>query len=143
MSYYSYNWTKGRDIIDRLGGPDYLKLVLGAKDIRLTYYISTKDNSSWATIVFKLEPRGEYRVSLVVKFVAYKHLKVRLVETRRVGPFFFRRTDVHVKQERKIFPNSVYLSLPDPLRNKESLSYLISCIEEVTGRCLDPFGMLS
>jgi hypothetical protein len=143
MSYYSYNWKYGRDIIDRLGGPDYLKLALGAKNIRLTRYISTDVSSSWATIVFKLEPRGEYRVSLVVKFVSYKNLEVRLVETRKIGPFFLRRTDVHVKQKRKIFPCNVYVSLPDPLRDKESLSYFISCIEEVTGRCLDPFGMLS
>jgi len=143
MSYYSYNWTNGRDVIDRLGGPDYLKLALGAKNIRLTFYISTGNNKSWATIVFELEPRGEYRVSLVVKFVAYRSLEVRLVETRRVGPFFLRRTDVHVKQKKGILPDSVYLSLPDPLRDKESLSYLTSCIEEVTGRCLDPFSMLS
>ena len=143
MSYYSYNWTKGRDVIDKLGGPDYLGLVLGAKSIRLTYYISTRTNNSWATIVLELECEGRYERNLVVKFVAHRNLEVRLMETRRVGPFFFRRTDIHVKQKRGILPDYVYLSLPDPLRDKESLSYLTSCIEEVTGKCLDPFGMLS
>jgi hypothetical protein len=142
MSYYSDEWTIGKDIIDKMGGSDYLKLALGAKGIYLTEYFLV-GHKSWATIVFKLESEAEYERTLVVKFVGYRDLVVKLVETRKIGSFLFRRTDIHVKQQKGIFPHNVYIPLPNPLGHKENFSYLTSCIEGVMGRCLDPFGMLS
>jgi hypothetical protein len=141
MRFWSEEWTEGETIIEMLGGTEYLKLALGAKGIHLTKYFRS-DLVTYATMVFWLENEGEYERKLVVKFNGRCDLEVKLIERREVGPVLLRRTDVHVKQEVRVFPDSVYIFLPTPMRS-ESLPCLIGCIEEVTGRCLDPFGVLS
>jgi hypothetical protein len=141
MRFWSEEWTEGETIIEMLGGHDYLKLVLGAKRIRLTAYFRS-DFIKYATMMLWLEDEGEYERVLVVKFSGRCDLEVKLVERREVGPVLLRRTDVHVKRELRVLPDGVYIFLPKPVRS-ESLPCLIGCIEEVTGRCLDPFGMLS
>jgi len=141
LRYWSEEWTEGETIIEMLGGMGYLKLTLGAKQIYLTKYFRS-DLATYATMVFWLEDEGDYERKLVVKFSGHCDVEVRLVESREIGPVLLRRTDTHVRQEFRVFPDSVYIFLPKPMR-AESLPCLIGCIEEVTGRCLDPFGMLS
>lgn len=141
MEFWSEEWTEGETIIEMLGGHDYLKLALGAKGIRLTKYFRS-DLATYATVVFELDREGDYERKLVVKFHGRCELEVKLVESREIGPVLLRRTDVHVKRELRVLPDSVYIFLPTPMRSK-SLPCLIGCIEEVTGRSLDPFGMLS
>jgi hypothetical protein len=141
FGYWSEEWTEGYTIIDMLGGTEYLKLILDVEDIELTKYFRS-DLVTYATIIFWLEDEGDYERKLVVKFSDRCDLEVKLVESREIGPVLLRRTDLHVKREFRVFPDSVYIFLPTPMRS-ESLPCLIGCIEEVTGRSLDPFGMLS
>ena len=141
MVFWSEEWTEGETIIEMLGGTEYLKLSLGAKEIYLTKYFRS-DLVAYATMVFWLEDEGDYERKLMVKFSGRCDLEVKLIERREVGPVLLRRTDVHVKREIRVFPDSVYIFLPRPMRS-EGLPCLVGCIEEVTGTCLDPFGMLS
>lgn len=153
-TYYTFEWDEGRELLYRIATEEMLALSLGAKNFRFVHRVRKELDASEAEIAFEFGTgdtgtRGE--VTILIEFMKKpdKREVVTVISRARRVPgnflehvlFLFLRpqpTLSFVSYE----PNGHLSAYFVDWARDEDLEGIRECVERVTGRCLDPFGMV-
>lgn len=153
-SYYTYDWGEGRQLLCRIASEEMLALSLGAKNFSFSHRIRKDLAVTEAEIVFEydtgnIDACGEIVILIEFMRKVDKHDVVTVISrTRRVPINFLEHVLFLFLRPRPTLSIGSYepdghLSayFADWARD-EDLEGIRRCVERVTGRCLDPFGMV-
>ena len=152
--YYTYEWGEGRKLLARIASEEMLALSLGAKNFSFSLRIRKDLDVTEAEIAFNydtgdIDSCGE----IVILFEFMRKVDKRDVVTviNRVcrlpktfierGKFLFLPPQYPLSTA-SYEPNGHLSAYFADWARDEDLEGIRECVEWVTGRCLDPFGMV-
>jgi hypothetical protein len=154
-NYYSGAWDGGNDIVNQLGGLDYLTLTLGVKYVTCRSYWPRSTFPSeyppFSTISMHMDEEG-YCTSLLLKFSYPATLEVELKRVSRTKGWWnfiqvvvgIKERDIEIIRKKSTLAEGLgpifwWGSYHLSTRNLEAVG---KCVMAVTGKSLDPFDMI-
>jgi len=153
-TYYTYDWDRGKELLDRIASVEMLSLSLGAKNFRFVHRIHRPGDFSEAEISFEYDTGDKFNYGEIIILIEF----MRKADKRDVVTVFNRVRRVpknlleHIIFLFRPLQTELIISSCEPNMHlsayfaswlkDEDIEQIKRCIEKVVGRCLDPFGMV-
>lgn len=136
MRSYSEEWEEGEYLVKMLGGREHLALFLGVRSVSLRRHFGSE-----VCCIARFEIDGEegYETTLVLKFKGIG-VDVKFFEVKRSILYFF-RPRIYISTGICPLKRIFYAFIPNSI-DAVDLQSLVNCVDFVTKRSLDPFGVL-
>ena len=153
-SYYTFEWDEGRELLARIASEEMLALSLGAKNFSFSHRIRKELDVTEAEIEFNYDTgdagtQGEITVLFeFMRKVDKRDVVTVINRVCRLPKTFIERVKFlflppqYTLSTASYEPNGHLSPYFAAWARDEDLEGIRECVERVTGRCLDPFGMV-
>lgn len=153
-TYYTYEWNEGEKLLSRIASVETLALSLGARNFRFSHRIRKEMDVSEAEIVFEFDTGDKFTCGEIVILIEFmrkvdkRDIVTVISRTRRVPSNLFEYVlSLFLRPQLTLSigsyePKGLLSAYFAVWARDEDIERIRECVEKVTGRCLDPFGMM-
>ena len=161
-SYYTFEWDEGRELLARIASEEMLALSLGAKNFSFSHRICKELDVTEAGIAYVTEAEIAFNydtgdagtqgeITILFEFMRKVDKRDVVTVINRVCQLpktFIERVKFlflppqYTLSTASYEPNGHLSAYFADWARDEDLEGIRECVERVTGRCLDPFGMV-